>query len=116
MILKLKPAANLLHNGYHKTDEFKRASAAAHTGKVVSAETRAKISASMLGRAPHNKGRPTSQEQKDKMSASARGRRGVIDTTTGALYRSIREASRQTGMSRKTIKARLASGTGFCYG
>lgn len=122
MIREIKPAANMMHNGYSKSDEFKRMMSAVHAGKVVSDETRAKMRASMAGRTAHNKGKPMSQEQKDRLSALARGKLGVVNKTTGVKYHSLREASRETGIPRTTLRCHLsgrlkhAGGHEYCYG
>jgi hypothetical protein len=56
-----------------------------HKGKVVSNETRKKISAKAKGRTSPNKGKPMSAEQKEKISAAHKGKTISADTIAKIL-------------------------------
>lgn len=63
------------NKGIGRTPETKRKISEAHKGKIVSVETRQKISESQKGRPVWNKGILHSDEAKRKMSESAKGRK-----------------------------------------
>jgi len=101
-----KPTANLMNNGWHRSLEFKTMMTLRHKGKVLSEETRDKISSSMVGRKPWNRDTPPSDEQRAKLSAKSH-RRSVIDITTGVVYESIRGAARSLGIKKEGIVSNL---------
>lgn len=94
------------------------------TGRVVSEETKAKLSAIIKGRPQPwntgptglpawNKGLQHSTEAREKMSAFQSGRLRHDSRKIemyGVTYNSIEEAARLTGFSRQQVKYRLATG------
>jgi group I intron endonuclease len=59
--------------GRHHTEDTKRRISAAHAGKTLSAEHRAKLSASHMGQSPPNKGKRYSEELRARLSAAHKG-------------------------------------------
>lgn len=77
-----------------------------------SKETKFKMSEAKKGCVSPNKGKSMSDEQKDKISKSLKGRNPsvvslLLDTQTGVFYNSITEASFYYDIKRKTLNAML---------
>lgn len=102
--------------------------------RTPSSETRKKMSMAKLGKAPGNKGKTVTEELRNKLSLSHKGkhsspstefqkgvvpptcfkkgnipknRKQVVDTTTGSIFQSIGEAAAALGMPYHTLKAQL---------
>lgn len=120
-IAKYKPEANLMGNGWRRSEEFKAAMSKCHKGKAVSPETRERIGLSRQGLEPWNKGAKTTDEQKRKLSLAQRGRNAVIETGSGTEYPSVREACRVLRIPKTTLiqhlngKLKHAGGYVFRY-
>ena len=71
-------AATAVHTGKNLTAEHKAKISAALTGKHLTAETRAKISAANQGK--HGKGKPLTAEHKAKMSVARAGKHPTVET------------------------------------
>ena len=106
-IRRLKPEANLMMNGFSRSDSFKQNMSNRLLGVKKSEETRKKMSEGMKGRTAHNKGKPLSEEQKTKLSELATGKLGVVDAETGERFRSVRDAVQKTGIPRTTLRSHL---------
>jgi group I intron endonuclease len=107
--------------GTHRSQETKDAIAQGRIGLVVSEETRLKISKANKGRSQteeHSrkisdslKGKSKSEEHKSNLSKAQKGkkrsvasnRKRVIDNDTFIVYSSIKEASKATNLSTRTI-------------
>jgi group I intron endonuclease len=108
--------------GWHHTAEARERIGARTRGTSLSADHREKIAAAQRGEKNHAYGKTLSAEHRGKVSAALRGRvvteetkdhireaktltagRAVVCTTTGARFRSLAEAARQTGVNRSNI-------------
>jgi hypothetical protein len=95
-IRELAPVCNLVMNGWKRSDEFKRIISRTHKGKIVSAETRKRMSAaSQLGK--------------------LRCKR-IVDTETGLEYESIVAASRALNIPKATFRAYFAGRAKHVHG
>ncbi len=101
-----KPSANLMNNGLRRSDEFKAMMSLRHKGKLMSAETRKKLSDARSGTKAWNRGKSTSVEQIEKLTKAAR-KRSVIDITTGHSYESIHAAARILNIRKEGIQSNL---------
>ena len=89
--------------GKKHTQEAKDKIGDTHRGKIVSQDTKDKMSQSAKGRTGWNKGLKHSEETKKKMSKSRRAQKGSNNqkeiTIQEITYPSLSEASRQLGVS-----------------
>lgn len=75
-----------------------------HKGKVISEDQRQKLSEALKGKPSWNKGKTLSPEHRQKLSEARTGtpapnRKAVICLETGAIYSSILEATKATGIA-----------------
>ena len=94
--------------GKHSEETLKKISVA-RMGHPVSDETRKLLSDALLGR-------PLSDETKQKMSESSARRKPIICIETGTIYRSIKSASDEVGLSDSAISACCAGDSETCGG
>ena len=108
--------------GKHHTEEAKRKLSEAHKGKnnpmygrsgelspsygrQWSEESKAKLSAANSGKNHPMFGKHLSEEMRKKLSDARKDKKPVICITTGVIYESLTDASRQTGIDRSSIVA-----------
>lgn len=115
-------AGGAARSGWHHTDEAKEKIGAHTRGIPLSAEHRAKIGDAQRGEKNHAYGKRLSEEHRRKVSEGLKGRevtketrerireaktlasgRAVVCHTTGARFRSLAEAARETGINRTSI-------------
>lgn len=90
--------------GRHRTEEEKEKIGKALLGKMHSDETRKKMSEKHRGRAPWNKGKKLTEEQKKNMKKPKfANRKGVICIETKMHYKSLECASKSTGIHPQSI-------------
>lgn len=117
-----KPEANLLMNGFKRSEAFKRALSQRKKGVKRSEETCRRMSEGLKGRVAPNKGKPLTPELREMLANFAnKTARGVVDTTSGKSYPSIHAAARATGVPRSSLMVHLngvathAGGRTFAY-
>lgn len=125
---------NLKEGGGSKgkhSDESKLKNSISNRGRIVSEETRQKLSKSLKGVKRSDEhirrlsearvgnknslGRILSQETKDKIRANNKVSKLVLNTQTGIFYDSAKEASRSVGIKYGTFKVRFKRQTSFVY-
>lgn len=96
---------------WQRSDEWKKMMSAVHKGKVVSIETRKKLSQSLKGRKAWNKGTSTSCTTKKKLSDSHIKYKNIqqydIDGTLLGEYESALIAEQYSGCSKDSIIRQL---------
>ena len=88
------------------SEEYRRKISEASKGRKHSDETKKKISEANKGNT-YNKGKKISEEAKKKISENNAKSKKVIDTVTGKIYKSAREASEGINMNYGTLSNKL---------
>lgn len=108
----------------HRTDAFRKRLREVNTGKKMSADAKAKISAAMRGRVSPMKGKHHSADSKLRKSMALKGRvfsddtkeklrvaatvergKAVINCDTGEIFESIAFAAKHNGLTRENLRA-----------
>jgi hypothetical protein len=107
-IVRLKPYANIMMNGFARSDEFKSNMSIRLKGIPKTESHKQKMRESAKLRPPsHYKGRPMGEKQKTLLSELALGKIGVVNVNTGERYASLRECVRITGVNRTSLRFHL---------
>lgn len=86
------------------TEERKQKLRIASTGRTHTEQAKKKMSEGHKGKPSWNKGRAWTESEKKKLQIAQTGNKPVRCIETGVTYYSAREASRETGISRCSIK------------
>ena len=107
-IRTLRPTANMMLNGWHRSDDFRKQTGDRFRGKAKSILARSRMSAAAIARAPRE-GRPLTLEHKAKLRASAR-KTSVVEINSGVPYESISAACRSLSLHKGDVLKNLAGG------
>lgn len=101
-----KPACNQMMNGYTHSEERRAKTSATHKGKVISEETRQRMSAASKARPNGWDGRSHSSEAVEKIRA-AQTSYPVRCVETGLEFDSLCDAARTLAISKTSLRAHL---------
>ncbi len=86
------------------TEERKKKIGESHKGMKHTPDAKRRISAGHLGKPTWNKGRSWTEDEKERFCSAQKSRKPVRCIETGIEYLGIRDAERQTGINRCSIK------------
>ena len=86
------------------SDERRRKVGEAHKGMTHTEDVKKRLSEAHKGLPTWNKGRSWTAEEKQTMAEAQKTRKAVICIETGIIYLGVRDAERQTGINRCSIK------------